>query len=366
MKIRRSTKCSFKFANKNKIKRLEYIIDEYRKVVNEFIDKFCVKMPESKADLLLPIVNSVDTWISARLRKVAAREAMDMVLSARRKSEVEKSDFVKPVHRGKRMCVSSTIASLRETEKTKEFDAWLHLFCMGNKEIMNIPIKLHKHYHKWNSIGKRLESYVITKDYVQLCFEIQTGAKKEKNKCVGIDTGINALASLSNGQQMGKDIKDSVERIKRCKHGSKGQKKAVRAMKQRMAEVSRDICGEATLVVVENLKDITKGTKVKRRLTKNIRRSIGRWNVAYWLRRLEMTCEEKNVSFRRVSPYNTSVTCSSCGYVDRRNRDREMFLCQRCSYADNADINAAKNILSRFLTGLYGVGCKPLEGHICL
>ncbi|HDQ15942.1 MAG TPA: hypothetical protein ENN45_02675 [Bacteroidetes bacterium] len=39
----------------------------------------------------------------------------------------------------------------------------------------------------------------------------------------------------------------------------------------------------------------------------------------------------------------------------------EKFLCQKCGYTDNADINAARNILERFLTGQYGAGCKPLN-----
>jgi len=131
-----------------------------------------------------------------------------------------------------------------------------------------------------------------------------------------------------------------------------------------MDEVSREVCKTASLVVVENLKNITKNTKknVKRRLTKNMRRSIGRWNVRYWLDRLRMTCEETNVSFRSVSPFKTSQTCHSCGHADGRNRSGENFLCQKCGASDNADVNASKNILERFLTGPYGAGCKPLVG----
>jgi len=30
-----------------------------------------------------------------------------------------------------------------------------------------------------------------------------------------------------------------------------------------------------------------------------------------------------NVSFRTVSPYNTSVTCPKCGLADKKNRDEE-------------------------------------------
>ena len=40
------------------------------------------------------------------------------------------------------------------------------------------------------------------------------------------------------------------------------------------------------------------------------------------------------------------------------NRNGEKFLCLNCGHADNADINAGKNILNRFLTGQNGARYK--------
>ena len=49
-----------------------------------------------------------------------------------------------------------------------------------------------------------------------------------------------------------------------------------------------------------------------------------------------------------VDPEHTSQTCSSCGHVARENRaSQAKFECQLCGYQDNADINAAMNILSK-------------------
>lgn len=351
MKIKRSTKCTIRFATKAKLKTLNTILDEYGRVVNLFINRFWLECP-SKSDLLKPVVDSVDSWFSARLRKVAAREAIDMVKGAKAKGEQKK-----PVHHGKRMCVSSTIVRL-DSSHLSTFDRWLHLSCIGHGIILDIPIKLHKHFNQLDGRGRRLESYIVTHEYVQFCFEIETGTKLSPLACVGVDTGINALASLSTGAQFGKDVKLCIERIKRCKHGSGGQKRASRALRQRMCEVAKTVVSTATVVVVENLKGITKNTK--RRLVKNMRRSIGRWNVRYWLATLQRKCEDNRVGFRSVSPYKTSQTCPLCGHADRGNRNGEIFLCQKCGHTDNADINAAKNILFRFLSGPYGAGCKPL------
>ena len=365
MKLIRSTKCSLKFCTAKKQNDLLTILSEYSKVVNIFIDYFWLNGDKaSKGELLKPVVDIPETWISARLRKVAAREAIDMVLATKTRW---KEKAVKPIHKGNRMYVSCTIADLVSTknngyksEDSRLFDAWLHIASVGNKMIMDLPIKYHRHFNKYNNIGKRLNSYIITKNYVQFSFEIITEAKKEGLKCIGIDTGINALASLNNGNQYGLDIKGCIERVKRCKQKSKGYYVAKRALKQRIDETAKEILVKENpdLIVVEQLKNMGYKTKLKARLSKSIRASIGTWNWKYWLKRLEMQCELNRVSFRTVSPYHTSTTCPVCGQTNRENRNGEKFLCQNCGHADNADINAGKNILNRFLTGQYGARYK--------
>ena len=97
-----------------------------------------------------------------------------------------------------------------------------------------------------------------------------------------------------NGAQLGLDTESLIERIKRCQHGSNGQKQARRAFKQRIDEVVQEIVKEfkhIDLVVVEALKNMNYKSKLKRRLSKNMRRSIGTWAYRYWLKRLEMACE---------------------------------------------------------------------------
>ena len=367
MILHRSTKCTLKYTNKYKKQILETVLQEYANIVNYFINQFWDKqeLPENK-DLLASLVNPASSWFTHRMKKTAAREAIGMI-KANQERDGEKA--VKPIHHAKSMTISSTIATLQESTQANTFDAWLHLASIGNGISLDIPIKLHKHYHQLNNDerSKRLNSYTISKNSIQFVFEINTGPKQPKDQCIGIDTGINALASLSTGEQVGTDIRYIIDRINRCKHGSKRQKKLTRSLKQRINEVAKEVTDKASLIVVENLKNITKNTKKpKRRLGKNMRRVIGRSNMRYWQQRLEMTCEEKNVSFRRVSPWNTSRMCSSCGHTDKRNRNGENFLCQSCGYIDNADLNAAKNILERFLSGPYGAGCQAKEVDICL
>ena len=357
MKVIRSSKCSLKFTNKKKLDQLKSILTEYGQVVNFFINHFW-DHPTKKAELLKDIVNLPETWLSARAKKVAAREAIDMIKSAKEKAKACKHAPLKPEHRGKRMHVSSTLAEF-QVSRTKQYDAWLHLSSIGDKVIFDLPIKGHKHFNKLMSKGKLLNSFIITEKDVQFCFEIETGEKKKRGKMIGIDTGIKALCSTNDGKQTGKEIEKLIERVKRKTHGSNGKKKAIRALKQYIDETAKDVVQGCKLVVVEKLKQMNHKTKLKRRLSKNMRRSLGTWNYRYWLSRIEAACEIGRSSFRSVPPQYTSQRCYACGHTERGNRSGESFKCKSCDYTCNADINAAKNILDRFLTGPYGAGFKP-------
>ena len=135
----------------------------------------------------------------------------------------------------------------------------------------------------------------------------------------------------------------------------------MRHLLSRFGEIAKEVCDEGTLVVIEQLKGITKNRKSgkpARRAGKKHRYILGRWNVRKWLERLEMTCQDRNVSFRTVKPFYTSQTCPSCGLIEKRNRKGEVFQCLGCGHTGNSDVVASRNILSRFLTGQYGAGCK--------
>lgn len=362
MKIKRSSKCTLKFANLNKLVQLKTVLAEYGQVVNFFINHFWDN-PTTKAELLKPVVDLPDTWLTARARKVAAREALDMISSAKRKAEELNEQPIKPTHRGKRMHVSSTMARF-EVSRTKEFDGWLHLYSLGNKTIIDLPLKGHKHLNKLMVKGKFLQSYIITENYVQFCFEIETGPKLEQGEVVGIDTGINALASENTGKQYGLEVKQHIERVKRCpSHRNfgckgKGKRRAIRALKQYINETAKQVVEGKRLVVVEKLRKMNHKTKLKRCLSKNMRRSLGTWNYRYWLMRVEAACEIGRSAFR-VAPQYTSQRCHVCGHTERSNRSGELFKCKSCGHTCNADVNAAKNILDRFLTGPYGASFKP-------
>jgi len=414
MKIIRSSKCSLEFTTASKRQELRRVLIEYGRLCNVFIGLFWENCPV-KVELLSKVVNAPDSWLSHRLRKTCAREAIDLIRSSRESIDTKQEQLEynmaairgklerlnpdtkkqrryintlhirlkkmsmrhemiqprRPKHRGRTMSVSSTIANL-QPGLTSTFNGWLHLNSIGEGVILDLPVNYHRHFLRLNTAGKRLNSYIITDRSVQFAFEIETGPKKEVQKIIGVDTGINILASLSTGEQLGIDIKDHIQRVKRCKLGSKGKKRAIRALKQRIDEVAKEVVGQTDLVVIEKLDRMGQNCKLKGRLSQSVRSDIGSWNWRYWLQRVKFACEADRVSFRSVSPFNTSITCSTCGQVDGKNRSEEWFMCRKCGCSGNADINAAINILYRFVRGKYGSpfqhlslglhGLAPVEG----
>ncbi len=57
-----------------------------------------------------------------------------------------------------------------------------------------------------------------------------------------------------------------------------------------------------------------------------------------------------------VNPRHTSQQCSCCGHTAKENRvSQAVFSCQVCGHEENADVNAAKNILT---VGQTGMACQ--------
>jgi putative transposase len=59
-----------------------------------------------------------------------------------------------------------------------------------------------------------------------------------------------------------------------------------------------------------------------------------------------------------MARYRRSRTCRVCGHVAAENRPtRRAFACVSCGDSEQADLNAAKNILAA------GLPLPPVEGH---
>lgn len=156
--------------------------------------------------------------------------------------------------------------------------------------------------------------------------------------------------------------------LSRKKNGSKNRCKARQRLSDchaRIGAMRRDFLHQSTtalvrahaLIALENLavRNMTasaagtlaepgKNVAQKSALNRTILRNG--WSMARGM--LEYKAAWRGVMLVAVPPAYTSQTCSQCRHVDAANRPTQaLFRCMKCGYTDNADRNAAKNILAR-------------------
>jgi putative transposase len=198
---------------------------------------------------------------------------------------------------------------------------------------------------------------------------------------VGVDLGVAHTVTTSAGEHL--DIPGlrpgeaarllRLERKKaRQRKGSNRRartKQAIAVLHARAADrrkdwaetTSTDLVRDHDLIVFEDLrvKDMLRSARgTTERPGRNVRAKAGlnrRIAAAGWSTLIRRTTQKAEASAGcevvLVDARHTSQRCSACHHLDPGNRTTQAtFRCLACGHADNADINAAKNILAAGLT----------------
>jgi putative transposase len=193
---------------------------------------------------------------------------------------------------------------------------------------------------------------------------------------VGIDRGVARTLTLSTGEHiqapdtarllaLRKRAQRTLARRVRGSNRYAAQRRKVAAISSKMARVRTDWCHRASTdianrfgaVAIEALKikNMTasatgtveqpgRGVAQKRGLNRSILEQC--WGKFATL--LDYKLAERGGHLISVPAHHTSQTCASCGVVDARSRENQaVFRCVHCGHEDNADVNAAKEILRR-------------------
>lgn len=224
---------------------------------------------------------------------------------------------------------------------------------------------------------------------------------------VGIDRGVTDTVALSTGQRTPSAafLKKSQHRLRRYQRSVsrkiEAQKKALgldpkapfpkgvrpkKSNRQRQAEskvarcqrtiahqrqdwlhkLTTKIADDAAVVVLEDLSIKAMSASAKGSAEtpgRNVRQKAGLnrsildqgWGLLEQML-IYKTSRRGGEVIKVPAPY-TSQRCSACGHVDKASRKKKQFVCTRCAHADDADINAAKNVLA---AGLAVLACRPV------
>lgn len=170
------------------------------------------------------------------------------------------------------------------------------------------------------------------------------------------------FSSAHEAKKAGKQSKASVRRNKEI---ANTKAKISRIVKDTQHKVSRKLVEDNDIIAIEklNLAGMSKKAKAKvdphnpgefllngQTAKKGLNRKLRLAALSQFGEFLEYKARLSGGQVIEVDPRNTSRRCSSCGHVARENRESQaVFLCKACGYSDNADHNAAVNILDRAL-----------------
>jgi len=102
--------------------------------------------------------------------------------------------------------------------------------------------------------------------------------------------------------------------------------------------------GTNRAIALEDLKGIRSGSTV----SKPLRSVLGKWAFYELASFIQYKAQLLGIPVIFVDPKYTSQQCSVCGFISKENRKSQAeFVCLNCGHAENADINAAKNIALR-------------------
>lgn len=184
--------------------------------------------------------------------------------------------------------------------------------------------------------------------------------KTSQKPSVGIDMGITNFITLSNGEKvdnpkffkrderilakaqrrLSKQIKGTLKRKQSVMIVSKIHEHIANCRNDFAHKISRQLVDTYGLISFEdlNIKDMVQN-KIYSKSIHDVA-----WNTL--LQMTQSKAEEASCCVVLIPPAYTSQTCSFCGYVDQDNRkSQSKFVCLSCGHSENADVNAAKNIL---------------------
>jgi transposase len=196
---------------------------------------------------------------------------------------------------------------------------------------------------------------------------------------VGIDRGVAVSAALSTGELLRvpglggaerRRLRRLERRLARARRGSNHRRRvkhAIARLKAREADrrkdwvekTSTEIARRFDTIRVEDLK-IRNMTRSARGTVRNpgrnvsakagLNREIMRSGWGLLVRRLQ---DKAPGRVEKVKPHYTIQRCSACGRVDAKSRQSQArFMCTACTFACNADVNAAINIAAGHPTHL--------------
>ena len=213
------------------------------------------------------------------------------------------------------------------------------------------------------------------KYYILLPKTRDTKFQKAPKETVSLDPGVRSFQTYyspdgSCGKiEVGDNIKKCALKIdglkslitkaplKRTRYN---MKKRCSSLITKMKNIVKDLHWKACSFLVKNYQNIIiphfqskkMSAKENRNISKRTVRDMLGLSHFKFLEKLKYKCVEYQRNLHIVSEEYTSKTCGNCGTINDSLGSSKTFNCEKCSITIDRDINGARNILLKYLTGL--------------
>lgn len=201
-----------------------------------------------------------------------------------------------------------------------------------------------------------------------LCIDVPSKDAPATDREVGIDLGVETLATLSDGTKIEnprhlkkyeRKLAREQRRLSRRKGARKGEKQSRRYLKQRkrvarihanIADARTDALHKVTTMLADENQVLCMEDLNAKGMVRNhhLAKAVTDASFGEFARLLEYKCDERGRSLVKIGRfYPSSKTCSACGHrLDALPLSVRSWDCPACGAHHDRDVNAARNILT--------------------
>jgi IS605 OrfB family transposase len=194
--------------------------------------------------------------------------------------------------------------------------------------------------------------------FLNVCIEVPDGVQRSIDNGIGIDLGLKDFAVLSNGEKIAASGFYRVAENALANAQRANKKRRVKAIHAKTANRRNDFLHKLSIRIVREFDLIAVGDVSAAGLARtNMAKSVLDASWSSFRSQLAYKAVKHGAWFEEVNESFTTQTCSDCGAKpDSRPRGIaglgiRKWVCSDCGGLHDRDVNAAKNILSKLVSG---------------
>ncbi|RUM49796.1 MAG: transposase [Hydrogenothermus sp.] len=343
---------------------------------NDFVEIVYNSNLDENTKFILLTINKSKAWFNEKLKEAKLKDKKTKKVVKTLPIEkhhyklvrkIIKQTFKKnkfPTFKHISMQLDQKVAKIEKKKegKAKEFDYWIKLSTLEKGKPIYLPVYKNSYFE--SKEGKHLNFLQINEkeNDIEVVFlkdlPKKTNYTPQKEK-ISIDIGLKALFAVNTGDLYGRQFHKYLKHYDRIitqlqanlqKQGIKpSESKRYKELNRKIKEYIKNEINrllnrifkiyQPKEIVIENL------NFQNSELSPQLNRLLNRFGMKIIKQKLKDFEERFEIKITYVNPEYTSQTCSSCGYVDKRNRKtQDKFECLMCGKKINADVNASRNI----------------------